>query len=56
MSIASNAGAKSAALEIINLIWLKLADDPDDPAVINVLGEILDKATAIYNAADSGWY
>ena len=56
MSIASNAGARSAALEIINFIRQKLADSPDDPTVAHALGEILDKAMSIYNAADSGWY
>ena len=56
MSLQGNAGASTAAGEILDLVKQKLDENKDKPDVVKVLKEIEVKAQQIKDSADSGWY
>lgn len=56
MSIASNAGAESAATEIRDFVRKKIEEHEDKPEVAAVLREIEKMAQGIIEAASAGWY
>lgn len=56
MSIASNAGASTAAQEILVLVEQKIAENTGRPEIVAVLREIEEKAKRIKASADMGWY
>ena len=56
MSIASNAGASSAAGEILALVEQKIAENRGKTDVVTVLREIEKKAKEIKESANAGWY
>ena len=56
MSIASNAGAESAASEILALVERAIADHQEQEAVVLVLNGIARRCREIITSAKDGWY
>lgn len=56
MSIASNVGAESAAIEIRDFVRKKIEENKDKPEVVMVLREIEKEADGIAKTAADGWY
>ena len=56
MSIASNAGAESAATEILALVEREIADNQGKEEMLLVLNRIAGRCREIIASAKDGWY